>query len=428
MTTKVSLIADGSVNSSAILNTTIKTEDLNSTAGEQAVTTDTIRDGAVTARKLAGDTQAYLSFPLGGIVMWSGTIQQIPAGWYLCDGGTYGGLKTPDLRNKFIVGADTGTGDTVYPGVSIGAEGGSATATLVSHSHTGTTENRNVSGTFNAWDRSQTYPPTGAFQYSGQNYNPQFAGGGGQADTNRGFVMDITHNHDFTTSTEGVSATNANLPPYFALAYIMKCEFRTGSVATITTTTPTLQELRLNGPLYDQEMDGGAQKGNSGDVLTSLGDGNGVRWSPGVPVGSVFHFASSTAPTGYLKANGDTVPNGTGTVQGITADFSLLYQIIGTTYGAVGKLPDLRGEFIRGWDDAKGVDTGRVFGTAQGDDFKSHTHTYTNRTNTSGNNFVTGGPSAINDGALNAVTGATPTTGGTETRPRNIALLACIKF
>ena len=148
MTTRVTLIGDNAVNSGSIFNGTVNSEDLNRTAGQQAVTTDTIRDGAVTATKLqssasndaqravgtnhiqdkavsaaklADDTQAYLSFPLGRIVMWSGTIAQIPGGWYLCDGGTYGGLKTPDLRNKFIVGSTgNGTGTAAVPSTGPG--------------------------------------------------------------------------------------------------------------------------------------------------------------------------------------------------------------------------------------------------------------------------------------------------------------------
>ena len=87
-----------------------------------------------------------------------------------------------------------------------------------------------------------------------------------------------------------------------------------------------------------------------------------------VPAGSVFYFASSSAPTGYLKANGDTVPNGSGTVQGVTADFSALYAILGSTYGSAGQLPDLRGEFIRGFDDGREVDPDhatRAFGSSQ---------------------------------------------------------------
>ena len=147
-----------------------------------------------------------------------------------------------------------------------------------------------------------------------------------------------------------------------------------------------------------------------------------------VPVGSVFHFAASTPPTGYLKANGNTVTNGVGTVQGITADFSALYAILGSTYGAAGKLPDLRGQFIRSWaDDGTTYDAGRTFGITQADDFKSHTHTLPQSlVNVSPG---TGSVQLWANGSGNS-TGSTPTptTGGTETRPRNVALLACIKY
>ena len=147
-----------------------------------------------------------------------------------------------------------------------------------------------------------------------------------------------------------------------------------------------------------------------------------------VPTGAVFHFAASTPPTGYLKCNGNTIPNGTGTVQGITANFSALYAVIESTFGSAGKLPDLRGEFVRGWDDGKGIDSGREFGTAQGDDFKSHIHSSTHtRNNCSGGSGATEGWGA-NGGDSGFNTLNTNATGGTETRPRNIALLACIKF
>ena len=88
----------------------------------------------------------------------------------------------------------------------------------------------------------------------------------------------------------------------------------------------------------------------------------------GVPTGAVFHFVSTAVPSGYLKCNGDTIPNGSGTVQGITADFSALFALVGSV------LPDLRGEFIRGLDDGRGVDSGRGINT-QGDQNKQHTHT-----------------------------------------------------
>jgi phage-related tail fiber protein len=165
---------------------------------------------------------------------------------------------------------------------------------------------------------------------------------------------------------------------------------------------------------------------------TELADGAVISQKIGftinsVPTGAVFHFAASTPPTGYLKCNGNTIPNGTGTVQGITANFSALYAVIESTFGSAGKLPDLRGEFIRGWDDGKGIDNGRVIGTGQDDALQDHTH--------SGNGLISlGGSQILNNAGLagrnNQPTGLVSAgyRSAAETRPRNIALLACIKF
>jgi microcystin-dependent protein len=147
-----------------------------------------------------------------------------------------------------------------------------------------------------------------------------------------------------------------------------------------------------------------------------------------VPIGAVFHFAASTTPIGYLKCNGDTVTDGVGTVQSVTANFSALYAVLSSTYGSPGKLPDLRGEFIRGWDDGRGIDSGRAFGDLQADAFKSHTHgsTHTRNNCASGSGSPDGW--AVNGGNSGSTTLTTNATGETETRPRNISLLACIKY
>jgi microcystin-dependent protein len=140
----------------------------------------------------------------------------------------------------------------------------------------------------------------------------------------------------------------------------------------------------------------------------------------GVPSGAVMTFAMNAAPTGWLKANGAAVSRTT---------YAALFSAIGTTFG-VGNgsttfnLPDLRGEFMRGWDDGRGVDTGRVFGSAQADEFKSHTHTVPTNTN----NFSASSGRVVNGANMPGTDPVTSATGGTETRPRNIALLACIKF
>lgn len=174
--------------------------------------------------------------------------------------------------------------------------------------------------------------------------------------------------------------------------------------------------------------------------------------------GSVLWFAMSTPPAGFLKANGAAVSRTT---------YSRLFSKISTTWGAgdgstTFNLPDLRGEFIRGWDDARGVDSGRAFASAQSSQNLSHTHSVTDPThghvpqiygtNTggagtggnpavipegSGGNFNLGGAwknirSTDGAGSFRIVSSSTGislvASGDTEARPRNISLLACIKF
>lgn len=158
--------------------------------------------------------------------------------------------------------------------------------------------------------------------------------------------------------------------------------------------------------------------------------------SAGVPAGSVIYTAQSTAPTGYLKANGAAVSR--------TA-YAALFGAIGTVFGAgdgstTFNLPDLRGEFLRAWDDSRGVDSGRVFGSAQASQNLSHAHAVTDpghsHSQSGESGFTTGASSGDVRGVFdyNKQTGASGTgisiqsSGGTEARPRNIALLACIKY
>ena len=149
--------------------------------------------------------------------------------------------------------------------------------------------------------------------------------------------------------------------------------------------------------------------------------------SAAAPIGSVQTFAMASAPTGWLECNGVTVPNGSGTVQGQTANFAPLYAAVASTYGALGKLPDLRGEFVRGWDNSRGIDSGRTFGSSQADGIRDHGHAI--RYASPG---VAGG-----GGAVNTLDGSGPFTYGpgmiagsasADTRPRNVSLLYCIKY
>lgn len=154
--------------------------------------------------------------------------------------------------------------------------------------------------------------------------------------------------------------------------------------------------------------------------------------TPSAPSGSVTWFAAATAPTGYLKANGAAISRTT---------YAALFAVIGTTFGAgdgstTFNIPDLRGEFIRGFDDGRGIDSGRAFGTAQLDalqDFDLQGQ-YLNVGSAPGCNNLTS-PSKISGAVqvssplvefdMNATKNART---ASETRSRNIALLACIKY
>ena len=138
------------------------------------------------------------------------------------------------------------------------------------------------------------------------------------------------------------------------------------------------------------------------------------------PAGCIVIFPTIFAPTGYLAADGSAVSRTT---------YATLFAVIGTDFGAGNgtttfNLPDLRGEFVRGWDNARGLDFGRVFGTTQTDDFKSHTHDMGSEAGGSGNWATPVDSSGTDETQLG---NPTQPTGGTETRPHNIALLYCIK-
>jgi microcystin-dependent protein len=135
------------------------------------------------------------TFTTGMIIIWSGSLGSIPAGWVLCDGTN----ATPDLRDRFLVGA----GNTY----AIGATGGSANAIVVSHTHTATVTDPGHAHTFTASVTNFT-SPTGS----------PICGAQVQSSTTATAVTGIS----VTNASAGTSGTNANLPPYYALAYIMK--------------------------------------------------------------------------------------------------------------------------------------------------------------------------------------------------------------
>lgn len=144
-----------------------------------------------------------------------------------------------------------------------------------------------------------------------------------------------------------------------------------------------------------------------------------------LPAGAIQFFAMSTPPSGWLKADGAAVSRTT---------YATLFAAIGTVFG-VGdgsttfNLPDLRGEFIRAFDDGRGVDTGRVFGSAQGSQMQRHTHTfYSNGIGNGSDNIYPLGGGEYSFPTVVTVSETGGTTNSSENRPRNIALLACIKY
>jgi microcystin-dependent protein len=139
-----------------------------------------------------------------------------------------------------------------------------------------------------------------------------------------------------------------------------------------------------------------------------------------IPSGVILMYGAPTAPTGWLECDGSAVSRTT---------YSSLFAKIGTTFGegngtTTFNLPDLRGEFVRGWDHERGVDAGRELGTGQGDDVKQHTHNFTV---TGAAHYQGGysGPNMVTSNTMGYV--SVSPVGGPETRPRNVALMYIIK-
>jgi len=134
------------------------------------------------------------TIPVGGIIMWSGSIVSIPTGWALCNGSN----GTPNLRDKFIVGAGNG--------YAVAATGGSADAVVVSHTHT-------------IADPGHSHTVNNVCTYPGNVDDP---GGGGNNHANTPSLSTSTETTGISINSSGESGTNKNLPPYYALAFIMR--------------------------------------------------------------------------------------------------------------------------------------------------------------------------------------------------------------
>jgi len=191
--------------------------------------------GGTVVTATAVQLNAAAAFPAGGIIIWSGSAAAIPSGWLLCDGTN----STPNLRGRFVVGA----GSTY----AVGATGGAATVTLatgnlpahahningstgnqsVDHTHTGTTQGMNSNTT-----HSHTYEGVGTFSGSGALSETRGTGNTQATNTTNidhthavttgGVSANHTHAMNFDSSSVGSGTAHENLPPYYALCYIMK--------------------------------------------------------------------------------------------------------------------------------------------------------------------------------------------------------------
>ncbi|EPE5437405.1 tail fiber protein [Escherichia coli] len=205
----------------------------------------------------------------------------------------------------------------------------------------------------------------------------------------------------------GIAATRLRAAAFNAmqeeLAHIVESAGLALDINDMTQVLKAIQKLTLSraNPFADIKSDGAAAISTA---LTNLGLGEGSALPVGVPV----PWPIAIPPTGWLKCNGAAFT---------AAQYPRLAQVYPTLI-----LPDLRGEFIRGWDDGRGVDLGRIILSNQLHMLASHSHTLASWPS-SGNPASHGGAQDANGGNGEAYQSNSPIlpSGGTETRPRNVA-------
>jgi len=196
---------DGSSSDSLTIAGTLTSSNTLAVTGGLTLDGSAGTSGQVLTSAGTGNTPTWVDpFPSGGIIMWSGTIATIPSGWYLCDGTN----STPDLRNKFIIGANADDGGAAKTNVTGSATqtGGSKDAIVVSHTHSITDPGHSHA---TIYDYVSNKP--GAFDANASGTPANWFVNGTQSATT-----------GISVNSAGSSGTNANLPPYYALAFIMK--------------------------------------------------------------------------------------------------------------------------------------------------------------------------------------------------------------
>lgn len=328
------------------------------------------------------------ALPVGGILPFPRGV--VPAGYLEMDGSVQkiatfpdlaaylagafnkgdepaGYFRLPDGRGEFLRGWDHGRG--VDAGRSIGSYQGDAI--------------RNLSGTLGkVYRRADSGEANGV--YSNSVKSP------GQVVTGSN-VADQTVEIKFDASLQVPTAAE-NRPRNLAVMWCIKA---------------------WSAPVNQGQIDIGALV----EELTAL--------RSSTPVGAILPFPKAEVPAGYLELDGS--------VQSAAA-FPDLAAYLGTTYNTGGepagyfRLPDYRGEFLRGWDHGRGVDAGRALGSWQADDNKAHKHSQVEDNSKGVSNTNVGTSAGAGQFAVTTSGGSlTGSSGGVEARPRNIAVMWCIK-
>ena len=285
--------------------------------------------------------QQASDLPIGSIIIWSGPISGIPVNWQICDGTN----STPDLRNKFVIGAvqdSAGVAQTNITGAG-SVTGGNKDAVVVSHTH-GYIDYGHQH--YTGWGENWAGP-------YGDDGNPSHTGGYRSDGDNRDYkTSGPIGGISISITASGESATNKNLPPYYALAYMMKVSSGNGITGD--------NGLSINGPVYTN-----GSAGKAGQVLTSRGPGLSPYWA--------FSAGGGNGGGGFAPIG--TIVLWCGAIADIPTDWSLCNGSGGT--------PDLRNKFVIGADaDSGGISQTSILGTVSktGGNKDSiipyHTHTY----------------------------------------------------